>query len=155
MNQLAAGWQLGGIFTMRTGTPFTITSGQDNSRTGIGGDTADYVPGLSTSISGQVKTNQPLWFNPNAFTQNAIGTFGQVGRNSFRNPGYINVDINIQKNFKIAERYGVEFRSSLYNAFNHANLGGPNGNRSSANFGKITTAANDPRVAEFGLRLTY
>lgn len=154
-NQLAAGWQLGGILTMRTGTPFTIVSGQDNSLTGIGQDTADYVPGVSPNISGQVKTNQPLWFNRDAFGQNAIGTFGQVSRNSFRNPGYVNVDVNIQKNFRIAERYGVEFRSSLYNAFNHANLGGPNANRSSANFGKITTVANDPRVVEFGLRISY
>jgi hypothetical protein len=152
----AAGWQLGGIATLRTGTPFTVYSGHDNSLTGIGADTADLVPGVSQHIDNRNKADEfAHWFNPAAFTENAIGTFGNVSHNSLRNPGLVNVDVNIQKNFKFYERYGVEFRSSLYNAFNHANLGGPcNSVTCGSVFGEISSTS-DPRVIEFGLRLTY
>ena len=37
------------------------------------------------------------WFNPSAFVPNAIGTFGQLGHGSLRDPGLINVDFSIQR----------------------------------------------------------
>jgi hypothetical protein len=74
--------------------------------------------------------------------------------NTLSNPGYVNFDVNLQKNFAITERIGLEFRSSLYNAFNHANLGSPGNTLTSSNFGSITTATN-PRVVEFGMRTTF
>jgi hypothetical protein len=154
VSQVVSGWQLGGIYTLHTGTPFTLSSGLDNSLTGIGGDTPDVVPGVSQRVSNQSKTNNPLWFNPDAFQENAIGTFGQVGHNALYGPGYQNVDFNLQKNFRFFERYGLEFRSSFYNAFNHINLTNPDGNRNSGTFGQILNAT-DPRVIEFGLRLAY
>jgi hypothetical protein len=43
-------------------------------------------------------------------------------RNQFRGPNYWNVDGGIYKNFKIGERYGLQLRGELFNAFNHANL---------------------------------
>ena len=89
-----------------------------------------------------------------AFTQNAIGTVGELRPNTLSNPGYINFDINLQKNFKIAERYGLEVRGSFYNAFNHANLNGPSSTLTSGNFGAITSASS-PRVIELGTRITF
>lgn len=154
IQQLIGGWQLGGIYSVHTGTPFTVTSGRDNSLTGINGDTPDVVPGVSRAVSNQSKLNDPLWFNPKAFQQNAPGTFGQVGHNAFYGPGFQNVDLNLQKDFKFFDRYGLEFRTSFYNAFNHINLQNPNGNLNSSSFAQVSTAT-DPRVIEFGLRLTY
>jgi Carboxypeptidase regulatory-like domain len=153
VNTLIGGWQLGGISTLRSGLPINLTSGRDNSLTGIGSDTPD-VAG-SYAIANHSKADSAThWFNPAAFKQNAIGTFGTLGTNALRGPGYINVDLNIQKNFLFAERYGLEFRSSLYNVFNHANLNNPTTVLTSAAFGMITTAS-DPRVIEFGVRLKY
>jgi Carboxypeptidase regulatory-like domain len=150
---LIGGWQLGGISTLHSGTPLNLTSGLDNSLTGIGSDTPDVVGNYH--IANHSKADQIAhWFNPAAFTQNAIGTFGTLGHNALRNPGYVNVDLNIQKNFMFAEKYGVEFRSSLYNAFNHANLVPPQGTLTSGNFGQILSTT-DPRVIEFGLRLKF
>jgi hypothetical protein len=149
----AGGWQVGGISTLQSGTPLTLLSGIDNSLTGIGEDTPDIVG--SSNISNHSRADQIAhWFNPAAFAQNAIGTFGTFRPNSLNNPGYINFDINLQKNFAITERIHLEVRSSLYNAFNHANLGGPGNTLTSSNFGVITSATN-PRVVEFGMRTSF
>jgi len=153
VNAFVGGWQLGGISILRSGAPINLTSGRDNSLTGIGGDTPDVVG--SYAVTNHSKADKTAhWFKPAAFTQNAIGTFGTLGKNALRGPGYINVDLNIQKNLKFADRYGVELKSSLYNAFNHANLSNPTTTLTSANFGKITTATA-PRVVEFGIRMTF
>jgi hypothetical protein len=150
---LIGGWEIGGITNLHTGLPLTLTSGLDNSLTGIGGDTPDVVG--SYYIPNQSRTASiSHWFNQTSFVQNKIGTFGTLGHNALRAPGYVDVDVNLQKNFKIAERYGAEFRSSFYNVFNHANLGAPTTVLTSANFGKITSSS-DPRVLEFGLRVTF
>jgi hypothetical protein len=153
MNALIGGWQLGGIAILRSGAPINLTSGRDNSLTGIGGDTPDVIG--SFAITNRSKADKAAhWFNPAAFTQNAIGTFGTLRKNALRGPGYVNVDLNIQKNLKFADRYGVELKTSMYNAFNHTNLSNPTTVLTSANFGKITTATN-PRVIEFGIRTTF
>ncbi len=152
-NAVIKGWQLGGIAILHSGTPINLTSGRDNSLTGIGADTPDVLGNYS--YGKQSRADQIAhWFNPAAFKQNAIGTFGTLGHNALRAPGYVNVDINIQKNFRFREKYGMEFRSSLYNAFNHANLGAPVTSLTSGTFGSILSAT-DPRVAEFGARLTF
>ena len=59
------------------------------------------------------------------------------------------------KNFKITESKRVEFRSSFYNLFNHANLGNPDTTVLNSTFGKITSMSNSPRVIEFGLKFAF
>jgi hypothetical protein len=153
MKLAIGGWEIGGISVLQSGTPLTLTSGHDNSLTGIGNDTPDIV-GSWKENKGSRADRIAHWFNPAAFTQNATGTFGMLRPNTLRNPGYINFDINLQKNFAITERIGFELRSSFYNAFNHANLNGPGNSLTSGNFGQITSAGN-PRVIEFGSRLSF
>jgi hypothetical protein len=150
---VVGGWEIGGISTLQSGSPLTLTSGIDNSLTGIGEDTPDIVGSWNAHNSSRAD-QIAHWFNPAAFTQNAIGTFGMLRPNTLNNPGYINFDINLQKNFAITERIGLELRSSFYNAFNHANLYGPGSTLTSANFGVITSASN-PRVIEFGSRFSF
>ena len=150
---VVGGWEIGGISTLQSGSPLTLYSGHDNSLTGIGNDSPDIVGSWKANNSSRAD-KLAHWFNPAAFTQNAIGTFGMLRPNTLTNPGYINFDINLQKNFAITERIGLEIRSSFYNAFNHANLGSPANNLTSGNFGAITSASN-PRVVEFGSRLSF
>jgi len=152
------GWQIGGISTLQSGSPLTLYSGVDNSLTGIGEDSPDIVGSYNAHNSSRLEREEH-WFNPAAFAPNAIGTFGTLRPNTLSNPGYVNFDINLQKNFAITERINFELRSSFYNAFNHANLNGPGNYLSSGippggNFGAITSAGN-PRVIEFGSRLSF
>jgi hypothetical protein len=150
------GWQANGIVGLQTGGPLTITSGIDDSRSGIGLDRADIVgnPALAT---GRTKAQQIAnWFNTQAFTVNAIGTFGNTGRNILRGPGSEQTDLSLFKKFAMPykEGHSLEFRAEAFNIFNHANLGNPTTNVSSSQFGRIVTAA-DPRILQFGLRYAF
>jgi Carboxypeptidase regulatory-like domain/TonB dependent receptor len=76
----------------------------------------------------------------------AFGTFGNSGRNIFRDTGFHNLDLSISKNWKFRERYGVQFRAEMFNITNHPNFANPWGGTSG--FGAGATA--DPSVGPFG-----
>jgi hypothetical protein len=95
------------------------------------------------------------WFNPAAFAQNAAGTFGNTGIGILRGPGTWNTDLAVQRQFRFGERKRLEFRSSFYNLFNHANLNNPDTTQlNTTTFGKITSVSA-PRVIELGLRFAF
>ncbi len=58
---------------------------------------------------------------------NAIGQFGTMGRNIFRDTGFHNVDLSVSKNFRFGERVKAQFRVETFNIFNHPNFANPNG----------------------------
>jgi hypothetical protein len=66
------------------------------------------------------------------------GTYGQMGRNIFRDQGFKNVDFSVFKEFRFKERYGAQFRAEFFNVFNHPTVANPYG--SAAGFG----GGNDP-----------
>jgi hypothetical protein len=76
----------------------------------------------------------------------ATGTFGNSGRNIFRDTGFHNLDLSVSKNFKFRERYGVQFRAEMFNITNHPNFANPWGGTSG--FGAGATA--DPSVGPYG-----
>jgi hypothetical protein len=109
-------------------------------------------------------------------TPNANGTFGNMGRNIFRDSGYKNVDFSVFKDFKFRERFGAQFRWELFNIFNHPNIANPYGSsntsflgaklNNSGSFGSggstPDVAAGNPlvgsgssRVMQLGLKLTF
>jgi hypothetical protein len=144
-------WQVNGILTASTGLPFTVRSGTDRSLTGIGQDNADIVGDPSRPAGADVTQ----WFNPAAFVPAAPGTFGNVGRNSLRGPGYASVDLALFRNIPINGRFRVQFRAEAFNALNHTNFLNPNATvTAGANFGRILSAY-DPRVIQFGLKLQF
>ena len=157
LRAIAGGWQLSGILTWANGTPFTIISGQDNSRSGVNLDRADLVPGVSPFLPSGRSRLQKIneYFNTSAFTVNALGTFGDSPRNPIRNPNYFDVDAGLQKSFPIGQRFHLNFRVEEFNATNHVNFGQPGNNVSAKNtFGKITSAG-DPRILQLVGRLEF
>jgi hypothetical protein len=109
-------------------------------------------------------------------TPNALGTFGNIGRNIFRDSGFKNVDFSVFKDFRFRERFGAEFRVELFNIFNHPNIANPFGSSNTSflgsNFKSPSTfgcgcstpdvAAGNPligsgssRVMQLGLKLTF
>ena len=92
-----------------------------------------------TTLSGKARTN--YYFAPQSFSKEATGQlFGNSKRNFFHGPGINNTDLTLAKDFTIRERYRTELRLEAYNAFNHTQFNLPNGNISSVNFGRITSA---------------
>jgi hypothetical protein len=160
------GWHGNGIVKLASGLPITITSGVDNSVSGVGNDYADYVPGVNPSRPAGVSKIQE-WFNPAAFRKNAIGTFGDVPRNSLRGPGYADVDLSLVKEILPEHRVHGQFQAEAYNLFNHTNLANPTSSVSSGTFGRITSTssstgtvnmtsvAGSPRVFQFGAKILF
>jgi hypothetical protein len=150
------GWQLNGIFITQTGAPLNITTGFDNSFTGIGGDRVDIVG--NPIFSGDRTRGDRIfkWFNTAAFAPNAPGTFGMLGRNALVGPAPVNLDLSLFKNFAMpySEAHKIEFRAEFFNSLNHVNLGNPSGSYSSSLFGRITSAG-DPRILQLGLRYAF
>ncbi|HEY3442979.1 MAG TPA: TonB-dependent receptor [Paludibaculum sp.] len=113
------GWQASSIMTTQTGFPAPVSFGVDTTGTGIG-SRPDYT-GLPANLSSGERTWQ-RWFNPAAFSQTPFGRFGTSPRtNAIRLPGMINFDFSMNKSFRIAEKRNVEFRTEVFNLFNHYN----------------------------------
>ena len=104
------------------------------------------------------------WFDPTVFAKPAVGTFGNLERNSLNGPWYWRTDASLFKKFRFTESQELEFRTEVVNLFNHVNLGQPDsfiGNPASpnANAGRITSTAfggQDPqRAFQFALKYKF
>ena len=148
------GWQNNGIVSAYSGVTFSIAAGIDQSLTANGADRAD-LAGNWQLAANRPKGEQILrWFNPAAFVLPREGAFGNSGRNNMRGPGSLNVDWGLFKQIPIVEGHTLQFRTEFFNLFNRANLGLPNSNLQSAQFGRITSAGS-PRVIQFALKYVF
>ncbi len=154
---LIGGWQTTGIWTAETGRPFNLGIQFDNANVGSRGNYQR--PNLvgNPFPAGWTKTYGPagLFFDPSAFAVAAPFTFGNLGRNALRGPGFKNFDIGIFKNFRLSERLRLQFRAEAFNAFNVTNFGNPGGTVGTANFGRITGTASPQRSIQLGLKLNF
>ena len=171
-DKLLNGWEVTAIAEWHTGLPFTIFSGYDNSFSGIGADRAVQV-GQNPTLS-QGRSHASLiqeWFNTDDFAPNAIGTFGDTGKNDMRGPRFFNTDLAAIRNIRLNERLSFMLRAEFFNIFNNVNFGFP-GNvvayGSSGGFGQITGTAGSgayggptsygtaqPRIIQLGFKATF
>jgi len=96
------------------------------------------------------------YFNTDAFAAFSPGqqAFGDAGIGIMRGPAYVNFDFTLAKTFRVNDRRSFQFRTELFNAFNHPNFGPPNIQRESSGFGQILTAGNG-RIIQFGLKFYF
>jgi hypothetical protein len=170
-SQLLGGWALAGIASARSGLPLNITvtrKASDLPDGNTSGQRPNLVPGVPLYPANQTIDN---WLNPAAFALPAKGTWGNLGRFIARGPGNYEIDSSLTKNFKLSERFGLDFRAAAFNLLNHpmyknpsSGLGSFTGTspKPSASFGKITSILNTgatgtgaPRRIEFMLRLAF
>jgi hypothetical protein len=155
----AGGWELNGIATLLSGFPFTPQLGSN--RSGDGDTRNPDRPSYNASFSGPIISGTPnQWFNPNAYTVPAVGTWGNVGRGTLTGPGLADLDASLFRNFKLREKTTLEFRAEFFNVLNHTNFGTPNatvfsGTSISPSAGLITTTATTSRQIQFGLKLMF
>jgi hypothetical protein len=156
-------WELSSIVTLGSGFPFPVRSGRNYSLQG-GTDRPNLVgqPKLDTGRS----RNEFLarYFNTAAFEPNALGTFGNTGRNILIGPGVVTIDFAVYKNIPIAEQKEFQLRVEFFNIPNKPNFGNPVGSLSSSVFGQILTTqegfqsgttAKTPRVIQLGLKFVF
>ncbi len=170
-SRLVKGWRVSGITRFSTGLPVTLIETDDASMLGTNSagaislpiDTPNFTPG-SLRIS-DPRSNQVPYFNPSLFTPEAPGTLGNARRRFFSGPGLNNWDIALLKDTLIKEGVNLEFRAELFNAFNHAQFGQPDGNINDTqginpDTGRLTgfgtvNSANPPRIMQLSLKLLF
>jgi len=154
---ILGGWQTTGIWTLETGRPMNLGIQFDNANVGARGNFQR--PNLvgNPYPSGWNKGYGPgaLYFDPNAFAVAPQYTYGNLGRNALRGPGFKNFDIGIFKNFRINERVRLQYRAEGFNAFNNVNFSNPGTTLGTANFGRITGTQNNQRSIQMGLKLSF
>jgi hypothetical protein len=171
IDKVVNGWGLSGSATWQSGFPFSIFSGADNSLSGMLGDRADLaVSSVQQAVLGGGRSHAAQvqeWFNTNAFVPNAIGTFGDTGKNILRGPRFFDADLAAVKNAKITERLSMEFRAEFFNAFNNVNFGKPDNNLADVGttYGQITGLAGasssntygtaQPRIVQFAVKFSF
>jgi hypothetical protein len=148
-----SGWQINGITSLQTGSPFNVTSNIDSNFDGNSTDRPDLVgnPRLDRGRSRSQLVAQ--YFNTAAFKA-ATGLDGTAGRNLIYGPPTVNWDLSAFKHFAITEQKKFEFRAELFNLFNEVNFGAPNATLTSPSFGRILSA-QAPRIVQFGLKFLF
>lgn len=152
---ILSNWQLNGITTFGTGTPFTIFSGVDSNLDGVSTDRPNTVgnPKLPGNRSRAQKAQE--FFNTAAFAQVPANVpYGNTGRNSLIGPGVINTDFSVFRDFPLAHESVLQFRSELFNLFDNVNLQNPNNTMTSPLFGQISGSAN-ARILQFALKYNF
>jgi hypothetical protein len=154
---ILGGWQVNGQFSAYSGTPFNVTS-----------SAALNAPG-NTQVANQVKPEvlklggigpgQP-YYDITAFADPAVNTWGNTGRNRMRGPGVTGLDLGVFRNFRLSERFNLQFRADAFNATNSPVFANPATNVSASTFMTITGTDNDAgrfteRQFRFGLRLAF
>jgi hypothetical protein len=170
--KLTKGWQVLNITTLTSGLPFSVYSGIQQTGAGAGG--ADRpnlvaVPDFSTSRATRedyfgrganngsffsIPINVPGGSGPNG------GTFGDLGRNTFRGPGFRDFDLSVIKDTSFGHRGQqelavLEFRAEFFNIFNIVDFGLPANTVLGSGFGIISHTAGPSRQIQFSLKLIY
>jgi hypothetical protein len=157
---VAASWMLPGPFAgfrfsmlgaARSGSPFTVI-GVPAAVSSLLDNPADILPGARVWAGGYPAGAGVQLLNPSAFVAVADHV-GNSGRNQLYGPGLVSADASLSRRFHIPrspERVQAVVRFDVYNVFNHANLGNPENNLSSPDFG-IATRASQPTPQAFGI----
>jgi hypothetical protein len=149
-------WQAAPLIRILSGAVLNVTSGIDNSRNGLNLDRPDRVSGAPVYTGNKIqRTGANLsYLSKGAFTQNAVGTFGNLGRNAFRQPNYYNVDLSVSRTFPVYEQLRFQIRMEAFNMFNHPNFNAFTTAFNSGTFGNATAAA-DPRIFQLAGKFTF
>jgi hypothetical protein len=165
-NLLIGGWETTGIVTFQAGFPYSITASDINGTLNSQFMRANVVAGCNIHAN-LTKVMQRI--NPACFTQPALGTYGNLARNTLRMPGINNWDMGVGKSFAIAERVNFRLAGDFFNAWNHhqynigtgALIGSGSGGGSSIDNGVSDTTAgqitssSSARIMQISGKLTF
>jgi hypothetical protein len=169
-NEVAGQWQISFINSMTSGQPVNVvyTPSSANQVSGIAADyrgSNEYRPNQNPGISvlAHAKGKPTLYLNSAAFTMPAttgptgapLSPFGNEERNPVRSDPYYDLDFAVNKNFVLpVNGMNLQFIAQFFNMLNKTNFQPPSSVLNTSNFGTITSTF-DPRVLQFGLKLTY
>ncbi len=144
-------WSFNGIVTYQSGFPFTVTQAGNRQNTGSATQRPDLVPGVSPFLD---NPDPSRWFNIDAFTF-ANNKYGNLGRNTMRQPAIKTWDVGIFKEFPVKEQMRFQFRWEIFNMWNTPQFRAPSAQLGAANFGVITSTWLDNRQMQFALKFLF
>jgi hypothetical protein len=196
--QILEGWSLNSLVTLQSGLPWEVSDASDNfSRTGEFSDRWDFfgnpsdftanvnaIPFYAAGTTMPAACTQAAAAMPtatlaagcysegnSAMLAPALGTFGTMGRNIFRDSGFRDWDLSVFKNFKFKERLTAQFRAEFFNVLNRPNFANPGLNATSDPSGTSVFGAENstpdvaavnpilgtggPREIQLGLKLIF
>lgn len=157
MDWLVGGWQASLIALVQTGTPVDLSTGANN-------------PGNRPDVTGNINYPKSIlgyWFNTKAFSSSiptitaSDGTtvytrLGTLGRNQVYGPGYRAVNLSLQKNLHLTDKYTLELHGDAFNLFNTAEFANPDSSMSSSTFGRIESIqVYSNRQIQLAARFTF
>jgi len=154
LRRVLGNWELSGINQFQSGAPFSVRNNTDNAGVGPGSGNQFYNLVGDPKIQTTAFTNSAVWFNKDAFARPAAGTFGVQPRNTLRNPGFINWDVGLRKNFPFSDVQRLQFRFEVFNLLNHPNWNGANANPTSGTFG-LVTGKGGQRTLQLALKYIF
>lgn len=147
-------WQLNGILTAMSGTPFTVFDSNDVSLQGqapeISGFSSNRPNVVGNPNSGPRTAAE--WFNVSAFQKitqdpnSPVEQFGDEGRNAVQGPGYVNWDFSAFKNIRLTESKEFQIRGEFFNVLNHTNFRLPVSDIESPTFGQIQSDVSQRKI---------
>jgi hypothetical protein len=152
---VAGGWQVSGVLSLETGTPFTITASNASLNAPNSTQVAN-INGKFHKLNG-IGTAQ-AWFDPSVFSQPTTAALGNTGNNAFIGPGFFNLDASAFRRFALTERVNLELRGEAFSLTNTPQFGNPSSNVANSDFGHIDGAnggANGNRVVELAGKVTF
>jgi Carboxypeptidase regulatory-like domain len=175
MKNVVNGWTISPIVYLHSGSPFTVTTGKNESDDSTNNQRPDYVPGGPNPVLDPHRcrvgcTNSVVteWFNTSTTTPSYMnngpgvaggigpgGADGNVGRNSLFGPGFKDIDLGLFRDITIERGWVFQLRGEATNIFNLVSLNNPTASLASGNYGKITSAAGTQRILQVGGRLTF
>jgi hypothetical protein len=164
------GWETSGVIILQSGAPFTIydpAGGSAYALASTPSSTATFSPGSSCAnapSSGSVTSRLGNWVNPNAYQSDPPATlsngassdatvYGNTPRNCIVGPPQKNVDLTLDKTFKLGERQNLRFRTDFFNLFNHPSFANPAA--TSVGSAPITSTIGTPRLIQFSLKYSF
>jgi hypothetical protein len=158
-NSLLGGWQLTLIEKITSGFPDPLIDSFNqsgvffnNGGNGNNFNRPDRVAGCDPSAA----SHKSLQYVNAACFVTAVGHLGDASRVPVYGPDFVNTDFSVIKQFALPwENMGLNFRAEFFNLFNHAQFGLPVSDISAPGFGSVNSTVNNPRLVQFGLKLTF
>jgi hypothetical protein len=151
LHAVASDWRLSAINRISSGTQLTIGAGADQAQFGITARADQILSNTYVDTSGKLNSQ---FLNPAAFAVPALGSVGNLGPYAIRGPGLWSLDAALARSFRLTESKRFEVRAEAFNVTNSVQPMDPVVNRSSPNFGKVTTLQT-ARVMQFALKVVY
>ena len=182
LSKAFGGWRIGGILSLRSGTPITATvsvrdpaylfaATQPDLAAGASNNPTSGVsagcPGLRSGDPG-IQAGHPLggselYFDPCSFAVPEPGRIGNAGRNTLIAPWVFNADVSVQREFVVDSKRRLQFRGEIFNVPNRVNFGkalsgiysGTFPGRFNPTAGRINNTITTSRQIQFALRFSF